>query len=286
LLAFLLALCALQAGAAGALGAAALKAKYESLGPQLASNQFGGPLVLESEEQQRRIDGNVYAVLDHPFAQVSAALSDPAQWCDILILHLNTKYCRIGMAGPDQVLDLRVGRKTEQEVEAASLLRFGWKPPTARGDYFGVTMGAPEGPYGTRDYTLLAEAVPLPGNRTFLHMAYGLSYGTGSYIAMQLYLGTTGRDKVGFTRADASQGGEDGYIGGMRGIVERNTMRYYLAINTYLDSLAAPAPERLERRLAAWFDATEKYARQLHEVERDDYLRMKRNEVQRQAAAR
>jgi hypothetical protein len=107
-----------------------------------------------------------------------------------------------------------------------------------------------------------------------------------SELAIKVYLGTTGRDKVGFTRLDASRSDDDAFVGGMRGVVERNTMRYYLAIDAYLDSLAAPPQQRLERRLQAWFEATEKYPRQLHEVERDAYLRMKRGEVERQAAAR
>jgi hypothetical protein len=68
--------------------------------------------------------------------------------------------------------------------------------------------------------------------------------------------------------------------------MERNTMRYYLAIDAYLDSLKMPPAQQLESRLQAWFDATEKYPRQLHEVERDPYLQMKRVEVQRQTATR
>jgi hypothetical protein len=90
---------------------------------------------------------------------------------------------------------------------------------------------------------------------------------------MQAYLGTLGSDKVGFTPKGAS-----GYVGGVRGVVERNTMRYYLAIDAFLD---APRPEQLDRRLAAWFDATERYARQLHETERSEYLEMKRSEYAR-----
>lgn len=56
-------------------------------------------------------------------------------------------------------------------------------------------------------------------------------------------------------------------------------MRYYLAIAVYLDSLQLPESERASRRLQAWFDATERYPAQLHEVERDDYLAMKRDEI-------
>jgi hypothetical protein len=125
--------------------------------------------------------------------------------------------------------------------------------------------------------------VPLAGGRSFLHLGYGLSYGGASRLAMRLYLGTLGRDKVGFTRVQRD--GQDDYVDGVRGVVERNTMRYYLAIDAYLDSLAAAPGGQLERRLRAWFDATERYPRQLHEVERDAYLRMKREEVQRQAQA-
>ena len=265
----------LAANAASALGPDALRARHQTLAPQLAKNAFGGPLVLESEEVSRRIDGDVYAVVSHPFKAVSAALSDPAQWCEILILHLNTKHCRQG----DARVDIRVGKKHPQAVDAASLLSFIWRPPVQRSDYLSVRMDAAEGPYDTRDYRLFVEAVPLEGGRTFLHMGYALSYGGASDLAMRLYLGTIARDKVGFTE------GRDGPVGGMRGVVERNTMRYFLAIDAYLDSLSAPAGQQLEKRLQAWFDQTEKYPRQLHEVERDAYLRMKRAEVQRQASA-
>jgi hypothetical protein len=263
------------AQAAGLLGAASLRTRHTALAPQLADNAFGGPLVLESQEVARRIDGEVYAVLEHPFATVSAALSDPAQWCEILILHLNTKYCRPAEDRGAPLLDVRVGNKTPQSLSSATKLAFRWGEPAAAADYFSVQLDAADGPYDTRDYRLLAEAVPLPGNRTFLHMGYALSYGGVSDLAMQIYLGTAGRDKVGFTSN----------VGGMRGVVERNTMRYYLAVDAYLDSLSAPAGRQLEKRLHAWYDATEKYRRQLHEVERDAYLRMKRAEVRRQGAA-
>ncbi|HEY0822400.1 MAG TPA: hypothetical protein VGD76_01325 [Ramlibacter sp.] len=276
----------LASHAAGALGPAALRAHHAALAPQLANNVFGGPLVLQSEEVSRRIEGDVYAVIEHPFSAVSAALKDAGQWCEILILHLNTKYCRRSGDEGNTRVEVRVGKKHPQSVKAASLLAFTWRPPRVQPDYVSVQMDAADGPYDTRDYRLLAEAVPLEGGRTFLHMGYALSYGGASDFAMQLYLGTIGRDKVGFTRVKAPRADDEGFVGGMRGVVERNTMRYYLAIDAYLDSLSAPAAEQLERRLQGWFDATEKYPRQLHEVERDAYLRMKRDEVQRQSAAR
>jgi hypothetical protein len=95
---------------------------------------------------------------------------------------------------------------------------------------------------------------------------------------MKTYLATIGSDKVGFTTA----GGPSEYIGGVRGLVERNTMRYYLAIDAYLGALSSPPDKRLEQRLTNWFDATEQYPRQLHEVDRQEYLQMKHQEYERQ----
>ena len=139
---------------------------------------------------------------------------------------------------------------------------------------------ADTGPFSTRDYRIQLQAIPLAGgSQTFLHLRYSYGIGIAARLAMQGYLATLGSGKVGFTRAGS------GYIGGMRGAVERNTMRYYLAIDAYLASLAAPPAQQRAKRLDTWFDATEQYARQLHEVERADYLAMKQSEFRRMGAA-
>jgi hypothetical protein len=102
-------------------------------------------------------------------------------------------------------------------------------------------------------------------------------------MAMQGYLSTVGSGKVGFSVVDR-RGGQPVYVDNVRGVIERNTMRYYLAIDAYLGSLSAPPQERQERRLRDWFAATERYPRQLHEIDQADYLAMKRKEIQRQQA--
>jgi hypothetical protein len=71
-------------------------------------------------------------------------------------------------------------------------------------------------------------------------------------------------------------------IGGMRGVVERNTTRYYLATETYLGALSTPPQARMEESLRDWFAAAEDYPLQLHEMERSEYLAMKRIEYSRQ----
>jgi hypothetical protein len=98
---------------------------------------------------------------------------------------------------------------------------------------------------------------------------------------MQTYLATIGRGKVGFTQTHKPPGTTPDYISGMRGVVERNTMRYYLAIDAYLDSLESPEKDQVQKRLDQWFSSTELYRRQLHELDRDDYLSMKHQEYAR-----
>ena len=70
----------------------------------------------------------------------------------------------------------------------------------------------------------------------------------------------------------------------MRGAVERNTVRYYLAIEAYLASLDRPPAQQLQARLEHWFDATEQFPQQLREIDRSSYLSMKREEYSRQRA--
>ena len=246
--------------------AEALKQRYDSLTGALQNNPFGRPLVLESSENKDQLAGNIYAVVDKPYATVSAALQSPGNWCEVLMLHLNTKYCAPQQAASVTTLAVSAGRKFDQPLDQAQKLAFSYTVAAANERWLDVRLAAKEGPLSTHDYRIALEATPLPGNRTFIHLGYSYAYGTAARLAMQAYLATLGRDKTGFT------------TGGIRGVVERNTMRYYLAIDSFL---AAPAIAQREARAAAWFDATEQYAPQLHEVERDDYLAMKRNEFKR-----
>ena len=272
------------ASGAQGLGVAALRDKHAGLAAKLVDNPFQGPLYLESTESDRELKGDVYALLEHPFPALSAALSDPGRWCDILILHLNTKFCRARSEGGARQLELRIGRKHDQPTAQAAPVWFTFNAVTVEPQYLDIELNAPDGPLDTHDYRILLEAIPITANRSFIHMRYAFAYGRAGRLAMRLYLSTIGRGKVGFTRTTAGSAAEPAFIGGVRGVVERNSMRYYLAIESYLDALPLPPADQLEKRLQSWFDGTQKYPRQLYEIERDDYLEMKRREYQRQQA--
>ncbi len=270
---------ALEAGSAQA-----LRQKYAELKPQLSNNQYGQPLFLESTEAPGQLKGEAYALLDYPLEKVEAALRTQEQWCDVLILHLNTKYCRAAQVGGGPGLTVYIGKKDPQQLDQAYRVDFGYEAAVTP-DFMDVRMSARKGPMGTSDYRILVEATSVDKNRTLLHLTYSYAYGMAGKVGMQGYLATIGASKVGFT-VTGNEGGKPVYIGGVRGVVERNTMRYQLAIDSYLKEVDAPAGEQLERRLRNWFSATERHARQLHEVERESYMEMKRAEYKRQQEPR
>jgi hypothetical protein len=202
-----------------------------------------------------------------------------------MILHLNTKYCHAASNPQGTVLNVNIGKKTPQTLSQAARVALTFTVAAAQPDYFEVLLQAKDGPMGTSDYQLALQAVALPSNQTFLHLTYAYSANLAGRLAMQTYLATLGRDKVGFTLTGEPVNGQPALISGMRALAERNTMRYYLAIDSYLASAALPPAERFERSLQNWFKATEQYPRQLHELEWPAYLEMKRAEHLRQQTA-
>lgn len=266
--------------------AASLLAKYASLAERLRNNPFQRPLVLDSSESRDDVQGDIYALLDYPFAAVRTALNDPDNWCDVLILHINTKYChaKTGLAGT--VLTVSIGKKTPQPVEDAYPLAFSYRALAATPNYLKIRLDADEGPLGTRDHRIQLQAIPVENGRTFLHLTYSFGYGMAARIALKSYLATIGRGKVGFTVSGRQSDGQAEYVRGMRGLVERNAMRYYLAIDAYLGAFSTPPPLRLQHRLQTWFTGTERYPRQLHELDRSAYIGMKRSEYLRQQTLR
>lgn len=274
----------LSLGALAYAGPTTLRARYDQLREQLRNNGFHRALYIDSSEVGDMLHGDVYAVLDHPFEKVAGALKEPGDWCDVLMLPFNTKYCKAVGGRSGARLLVRIGRKYDQPVQDAFRLEFSLRPVSATADYFESRLSAAQGPIGTRDYRITVSAVPLEGQRTFLHLSYSYGYGLAGRLAMQGYLATAGADKVGFTATGRDGDGRPIYIGGVRGAIERTAMRYYLAIDAHLASLAAPPGRQLEKRIAAWFDATERYPRQLHEMDRATYVAMKRGEYERQQA--
>ncbi len=259
-----------------------LRDSYATLGERLANNQFDRPMVLDSAESAEHLTGHLYAVVKHPFDRVRTALHDPQHWCDVLSLHSNNKYCRVNGAERNVSLLMFMGSKTAQPLGAAMRVDMGFAVVHDTPQFLQVELRATRGPLGTSDYRVALEAIPLTEGSSFLHMTYSTATNVLARVAMQGYLATAGRGKVGFTSTRGVPQGPPVYVGGALGAIERNSMRYYLAVDAYLGSTQAPQAEQLETRLQSWYGAVERYPVQLHEMEREPYLQMKRAEHIRQ----
>ena len=260
----------------------ALRERFAELRAGPESHSLPQSVYLRSRETPDMLQGDIYALVDHPYGEVRRVLSRVQPWCNILILHLNVKYCGASSTGSPDALRVGVGSKTDQPLADAYWMRFAFDVVRDSDDYLSVVLRAPAGPLSTRDYLIKVQAAPLDDRRSLVHVAYTYSYGLLARSAMDVYLATLGRGKVGFSVVGQEPDGGPIFIGGVRGVVERNTMRYYLAIDAYLGAYGLPAAQRSKKSLEDWFAASERHPRQLREIDRSAYLEMKGREVRRQ----
>lgn len=276
---------AVAAAASPAESAQALRAAHRQMSEQLANSSFGRPVQLSSTETAHGLQGDIYAIVDYPLAQVSTALKGADRWCELLLLHINNRRCRVAKAvqGGEETLTLSVVRRYDKPVAQAFELPFVYRVLDASPELLTVDLSAASGPLGTSNYHVVLEAVALGERKTFLHFGYSYDHNMMARLATQAYLATFGRDKVGFTvLGKGSSNGEPDYIRGTRGLVERNAMRYFLTLDAYLAELGTPPPEQTERRWRRWYSMAEQYPRQLHEIDLQSYLALKREDQQRE----
>ncbi len=260
-----------------------LVTQYQKLELELSTSIFGEPILLDSETGENYVKGEVYALLETPFESLNETLSQPAQWCELAILHQNIKTCTYGKneLGKDQ-LQLYVGRKYYQEPSDAHTLLYRFEKASNSNKHLNIKLIAPSGPLGTSNYLISFEAVPIDEQHSFIHFQYRYEFGLLADLAMGTYLATLGRNKVGFTITGTNADGEPIYIKGLQGVIERNVMRYIFAIQSVLDARKSAGEFRQKARLVRWFAHISNHPKQLMELTREEYLDIKKQEIANQ----
>lgn len=256
----------------------ALREVHARKSAALSQSPLQRPMLLTSSELPYGLQGEIFAVVEQPLSAVHAAFNSPANWCEVLLLHVNNRRCQAISTGGQHQISLGIVRRYDKPVEEAFDLPFIFHVKQATPDFLEVNLLADSGPLGTRAYRILLEATTLDAQRSFLHFSYSYEQNMMVALAVQAYLATFGSSKVGFTELGKGADGKPDYIAGPRGLVERNAMRYFLTLEAFMAARSA------EARREAWYSATERYPRQLHEVERETYLALKRADSQRRAA--
>ena len=258
-----------------------LQQHYQELRDLARHGPFGVPLSVQSEVGSEQVSAEVSGIIEHPFELVRATLIDPAAWCDFAPLHENVKACTYQGKSTETLLTLYLGRKYYLTPQSASPQTYRFSVQKSEPDFLSVSLTAAEGVYGTSAHQFELEAAGVDG-RTMITLRSSYVPSTVTKLMTTLYLATLGRKKVGFSLEPGVPPAAPQYIKGFRGLVERSAMRYYLAFQTYLDMETAPAAHRFEACINAVYDSMERYPRQLHELEKADYLDIKRRERENQ----
>lgn len=261
--------------------AQALTQQYQGMRQQLDSSALGVPVAIHSSEQEEQLHGEVFALLDKPFGSLQQHMVLPSQWCQMILLHLNISACTSEQAAGQDWITFYSGGKANVLLEKAYPLRFQFQVSDASPAHMEVQLRAEQGPFGTSDYRISLSAIPV-AQGSFIRFSYSFRPSVTSSLATRVYLSTAGRDKIGFTVTGKAADGSPHYIGGTRGIAERNAVRYYFALQAHMESLDLAAGQRFAQASARWFDLTERFSAQLHEIERPDYLAAKKLEMQEQ----
>src|SRR3569832_572132 len=102
-------------------------------------------------------------------------------------------------------------------------------------------------PYGTRDSRIELTATPMR-DRTFVRVHVSQRTNLMGRLATQSYLATLGKDIVGFSVTGHTRHGEPIYVKGVQGVIERNSVRCYLAMQAYAASRKLTPSDRLATR--------------------------------------
>ncbi|MFV2055827.1 MAG: hypothetical protein ACC707_05130 [Thiohalomonadales bacterium] len=215
-----------------------------------------------------------------PYTAFKAFLSQD-KWCDALILQIHIKACIQKSA---RILDVYLGSNDYAEPEDVFRFEYTLTKQTIHANYLYIAMSAQEGPLFSRDYRISLEIVPTADGKSLLNFELSAYFGFFTRAAIQAYLLTIGRNKVGFSILATDKVGQPVFQKGTKGILERNAMRYLLAFFAYLE--VNPDQERdkqwLDKSLRRWHHYTEVFREQLYEIDLEAYLVQKKAEYQNQ----
>ena len=148
-----------------------------------------------------------------------------------------------------------------------------------------MRLSADEGPLGTKNYRIQVEAVPLDAQaQRSSTCRTPTATASPRKIAMQAYLGDHRQRQGGLHASSTASRRQAGLpVGGVLGVLERNTMRYYLAIDAYLSAYSLPAgradrapdPRVVREHRALRRASCTRWTQ-------NEYLEMKRKEMRRQ----
>lgn len=256
--------------------AAALREQFRTV---LARPGLGGlPIQAKVIVDDGAVDCDILAVVARPAAEVAALLGSARGWCEVALLHHNVKACVEEPAAEGRGMVIHVGTKHYQPVDLARPQRYVLHVGKGAGGSLSARLSPAAEPPEEGGGQVRIEAVALDAGRTGVRVRYRETLGAGTRLLAAGYFATLGRDKIGFSVTGVDAEGRPIHVGGLAGAIERNVVRHFLAVETVLEGRSAGAADATERRLSRWFARAAPHARQLHEMDWEEYRAIKLRE--------
>lgn len=256
-----------------------LQTHYQQIKQGLADTLPGTTIAISSVEGDDYLSAEITSILNHPYDSVASTLEQAANWCQFMPLHFNIKACTHERDSEGAVLHLFSGRKYYQTPDDSYRMAYRFNTQHYDSHQLQLHLSAQRGPANTRDYRIEVTAQAVEEG-TLLHIRSSYRPSMLSSILSASYLSTLGRDKVGFSRDTDTENGD--YVKGIRGVIERNVMRYHIAIDAFLSTPHTDDLSSHDTMLTYWFDHNDSYPQQLHEMTREEYLAIKQQERMQQ----
>ncbi|MEI8190499.1 MAG: hypothetical protein WCI75_12355, partial [candidate division NC10 bacterium] len=256
-----------------------LSGRYPELQEAARRGPFGLPLQVRSEERETLVSAEIHGIIGHPFRALAATFTDPGGWCNFLVLNPNIKTCTFRREAQETLLTLYIGSKSYRAPESATEQVYRFLVRARHPEYAAISLTAPRGLLGTTAHRFEFEAGSVAG-KTVVTLSSSFEPSMLSKLLTGIYLSTLGRDRIGFSREATEAGVPAGYVRGVKGMIERNVMRYYLALKAFLDTSDQPADRQFEARASLAYDLMDLYPAQLRQMEKAEYLEIKSREHQ------
>ena len=212
---------------------------------------------------------------------MATTFTEPGGWCNFLVLNPNIKTCTFRREAQETLLTLYIGSKSYRAPESATEQVYRFLVRARQPEYAAISLTAPQGLLGTTAHRFEFEASSVAG-KTVVGLSSSFEPSMVSKLLTGIYLSTLGRSKIGFSREATEAGVPADYVRGVKGMIERNAMRYYLALKAVLDTNDLPAGRQFEARARLAYDLMDLFPAQLRQMDKAEYLDIKSREHQNQ----
>lgn len=258
-----------------------LLAKYETISKSHPALASALPVHLQTAVQNSQVSVSLVGRIAYPFDEVAAVLSDPLAYCEFLPLLFNVKSCVVTERASIDKIRYYVAGKNYTPPLTSYRLNTTYQVVQRRPNLLHVLMQADRDGLGASTYRVDLMITPR-GKETLISVESLYAPGRLTRAATHTYVNLFARNKPGFTLVKSGKKGTQQYITGFPAIIERSVVRSYLALSAYLGTKNVTDGGRLDAQLQRMYSLNQPYRTQLYEMERDEYLAIKRRERKNQ----